>query len=306
MFFLDAPGGTGKTYVENALLSFVRSNNRIALAVASSGIAALLLHNGTTVHHRFRVPLKVLENTTCKITVQSEAAELIRRTDLIVWDEAVMQHRYVIEAVDRLIQDVTGVNIPMGGKVCVLGGDFKQILPVVRNGRRADIVGSCIKKSRLWRFVKTLHLSINMRSFLREGSESTEFSRFLDRVGSGTERLITEIGQYVIKLPDEIVSNSQTIEEFVNEIYPSFQINIQNIGYFMERAILTPKNASVDLINDMLLARLPEEEHLYHRYLQIFLLFSLHVLTTCVAFLIYISKTYLFKFKIIILKDLQK
>ena len=200
MFFLDAPGGTGKTYVENSLLSFVRSNNRIAIAVASSGIAALLLQNGTTVHYRFQVPLNVFEDTTCKVTVQSEAAELIRQSDLIIWDEAVMQHRYVYEAVDRLIRDITQIDIPMGGKVCVLGGDFKQILPVVRNGRRADIVGSCIKKSRLWKHVKTLHLTINMRSFLREGSESTEFSRFLDRVGSGTEQLYPNIGKNFIKI----------------------------------------------------------------------------------------------------------
>jgi hypothetical protein len=37
IFFIDAPGGTGKTFLLNLLLSKVRLNEGIALAVASSG-----------------------------------------------------------------------------------------------------------------------------------------------------------------------------------------------------------------------------------------------------------------------------
>ncbi|ELU06956.1 hypothetical protein CAPTEDRAFT_59666, partial [Capitella teleta] len=43
LFFLDAPGGTGETFLLNLLLSKVRYNGDIALAVAPSGIAATLL-----------------------------------------------------------------------------------------------------------------------------------------------------------------------------------------------------------------------------------------------------------------------
>lgn len=43
IFFLDAPGGTGKTFVLNTFLAKQRSLNRIVVAVASSGIAAILL-----------------------------------------------------------------------------------------------------------------------------------------------------------------------------------------------------------------------------------------------------------------------
>ncbi len=45
-FFVDGLGGAGKTFLYNTLLSSVRANNRIALAVASSGIAAFLLEGG--------------------------------------------------------------------------------------------------------------------------------------------------------------------------------------------------------------------------------------------------------------------
>ncbi|XP_044599590.1 uncharacterized protein LOC123275503 [Cotesia glomerata] len=49
-FFLDAPGGTGKTFLISLILAKIRSNNGIALAVASSGIAATLLDGGRTAH----------------------------------------------------------------------------------------------------------------------------------------------------------------------------------------------------------------------------------------------------------------
>lgn len=46
VFFLDGPGGLGKTYLYNALLAQLHGDNKIALACASFGIAALLLTNG--------------------------------------------------------------------------------------------------------------------------------------------------------------------------------------------------------------------------------------------------------------------
>lgn len=60
-FFIDARGGTGKTFLENTILASVRlmSLGAIALAVASSGIAAMLLLQGRTFHSRFKAPLNI-------------------------------------------------------------------------------------------------------------------------------------------------------------------------------------------------------------------------------------------------------
>lgn len=52
---------------------------------------------------------------------------------------------------------------PFGGKVILLGGDFRQVLPVIKHGGQADIIESSLKRSFLWSLVKTLHLTINMR-----------------------------------------------------------------------------------------------------------------------------------------------
>ena len=72
-FFLNARGGTGKTYVLNTILKKVRSMDRhaIALAVAASGIAATLLQGGRTFHSRLKAPLKTDDCTVFDIKKQS-------------------------------------------------------------------------------------------------------------------------------------------------------------------------------------------------------------------------------------------
>ena len=57
ILLLDAPGGTGKTFLINLILAKLRSEGKIALATASSGIAATLLTGGRTLHSTFKVPL---------------------------------------------------------------------------------------------------------------------------------------------------------------------------------------------------------------------------------------------------------
>ena len=130
--FVDAAGGTGKTFLFNVLLAAVRARGLVALAVAYSGIAATLLSGGRTFHSRFKAPLNLEATSTCAIAAQSPLADLVRRTALIVWDEAPMAHRHLLEAFDRTLRDVVGRDEPFGGKVVVLGGDFRQILPVIR------------------------------------------------------------------------------------------------------------------------------------------------------------------------------
>ena len=163
IFFIDGPGGTGKTFLYSTLLANIRINSDIALAVASSGIAALLLDKGKTAHSRFKIPIIVDEASTCNIKKNSDLAKLIQSAKLCIWDEAPMMNKFCFEAVDRTFRDIMNIDKIFGGKVFVFGGDFRQILPVIKHGSRADIVQSSINRSYIWSFVKKLKLTINMR-----------------------------------------------------------------------------------------------------------------------------------------------
>jgi ATP-dependent DNA helicase PIF1 len=101
---------------------------KIALAVASSGIAALLLHGGRTAHSRFKIPIDSIHDTsTCSISMQSGLAKLIQNAEFIVWDEISMASKLQLDCVDRTIRDITKIDSPFGGKVVVLAGDFRQV-----------------------------------------------------------------------------------------------------------------------------------------------------------------------------------
>ncbi len=131
----------GKTYLENLILAKVRSNSEIALAVASSGIASLLLDGGRTAHSRFKIPLELDSSSICSISKQSDTAKLLRDTKLIIWDEAPMMNKFAFEAVNRTLQDLCDSEEIFGGKVVVLSGDFRQVLnfPIIsRNCTKSE------------------------------------------------------------------------------------------------------------------------------------------------------------------------
>jgi ATP-dependent DNA helicase PIF1 len=51
-----------------------------------------------------------------------------------------MTKRQNVEALDNSLRDIMGrSNLPFGGKTIVLGGDFRQVLPIVRKGFRAQM-----------------------------------------------------------------------------------------------------------------------------------------------------------------------
>ncbi|UYV71214.1 hypothetical protein LAZ67_8002211 [Cordylochernes scorpioides] len=187
LYFLDAPGGTGKTFLINLLLTKVRSTGDIALSTASTGIAATLLHGGRTAHSTFKLPLDLTrdEVPVCNLNADSAMVEVLRQCKFIVWDECTMAYRHALEAVDITLKDCRQDQRPMGGVVLLLAGDFRQILPIIPRGTIADELHACLKASPLWSFVERLTLLTNMRAVNSGDPNSLLFSQFLLQLGSG-------------------------------------------------------------------------------------------------------------------------
>ena len=182
VFFLDGPGGTGKTFSYNYIIRELIGRQKSIATCAWTGIAAILLENGKTVHSIFKLPVPIVENSTCNIKANSQAARYLLARDIIIFDEASMIPKHALEAIDALLRDISNSNVPFAGKCVLLGGDFRQTLPVVRRGGAAHIIEVCLKSSRLWQFVQVFHLHINMRA----NEDQQRFSDYLLQLGNGT------------------------------------------------------------------------------------------------------------------------
>ncbi|XP_021975028.1 uncharacterized protein LOC110870134 [Helianthus annuus] len=173
-----------------------------------------------------------------------------------------MAKRQAIEPVYRTLQDTIGVSLPFGGKIMVMGGDFSQVLPVIKRGTRAQIVDSSLQMSPLWSLTKKKRLTINMRVL-----KDPWFSEFLLRVGDGTEEPIE--GNY-IRIPDDMTiqcnNRENSIKELINVIFPSIEDNVYSLYYIISRATLSTKNESVDEINNQMIDIFQREEKVYYSF----------------------------------------
>ncbi|XP_023754072.1 uncharacterized protein LOC111902476 [Lactuca sativa] len=271
VFFVYGYGGTGKTFLWKTISAAIRSDGNIVLNVASSGIASLLLLGGRTAHSRFILPFELTEDSFCKINPDGELASLIRKSSLIIWDEAPMIHKHAFEALDRTLKDVLRCgnssisNIPFGGKVIVFGGDFRQIIPVVPGGSRQNIVNASLSSSYLWQHCKVYRLTKNMR--LSVGKDQANIEKIKDLaiwlldIGEGKLGGPND-GKTIIDILDDILINApdDPIGSLIEFVYPLILEKYSNTNYFQERAILAPKNEVVQEINDRLLKKFPGDE----------------------------------------------
>nr|XP_027060682.1 ATP-dependent DNA helicase PIF1-like [Coffea arabica] len=258
-FFIDGLGGTGKTFLYRSLLATLRSQGHVAIAVATSGVAASVLPGGRTAHSRFKIPLDLSTNKTCQISKQGSVARLLFESKLILWDEASMAKRETIEAFDDFLKDIMESELPFGGKVIVFGGDFRQTLPVIEKASKRTLIDASLPNSPIWNKFHMLKLTENMRAIL-----DPAFSEFLLRVGEGREPVDPQ-GQ--ITLPNDIVipyyEKEESLNRLIQSVFPDLLAYSNDPYTMINMCILTPKNSSVDELNDIMITRFPGNLHVY-------------------------------------------
>lgn len=105
LYFLDTLPfeSTGKNFLILLILATIRSHNKIALAIATSGIWPTLLDGSRTAHSALKLLLN-LQNTktpTCNIIRNSGMGTTLQTCEYIVWNECTMTHKKALEALDR-------------------------------------------------------------------------------------------------------------------------------------------------------------------------------------------------------------
>uniref|UniRef100_A0A803MUL7 ATP-dependent DNA helicase n=1 Tax=Chenopodium quinoa TaxID=63459 RepID=A0A803MUL7_CHEQI len=212
LFFVYNSGGTGKTYLWNTLIAKFRSKRKIVLSMASSGIAALLLSGGKTAHLTFKIPFDLDQHSICNFKKDSTRADL---------------------------SDICNDNRVFGGKLVVLGGDFRQILPVVPDEGRESIVAATLHRASFWRDCQVMCLRINMRLCRSD-------------VPSDTLEQIREFADWIIKVGEGVIAGVSITEEGnVQRYYSS-----DTLGHTEDGGILDNMEP-MELLNSLNLSGLP-------------------------------------------------
>ncbi|XP_035835717.1 uncharacterized protein LOC118483988 [Helianthus annuus] len=176
-----------------------------------------------------------------------------------------MNHKHAFEALDRTMKDIFKCEMTIGGKVMVLGGDFRQILPVVPNGSRRDTVNASITSSYIWSTCKVLTLTKNMRLTVgANASDIEEIKAFADWLLDLGEGKIGDSDdcEVVIDIPEDLLikCSEDPMSDLIDFVYPSLLQLYKDKDYFAERTILAPTNEVVQEINEKLLASFPGDE----------------------------------------------
>nr|XP_009764639.1 PREDICTED: uncharacterized protein LOC104216316 [Nicotiana sylvestris] len=161
----------------------------------------------------------------------------------------------MLDVFDLLLKDLMDTNILFGGKVVVFGGDFRQTLPVVRNGKKEDFISESLLYSTIWDELKKLQLSENMRA-----KTDPAFCDYLMRIGNGQEMINTN---NKIELPDSMIIPFTTEEVSLDHLFAVIFSNVHTCSsnpFFADsRIVLMMKNDFVNKINDILIATFPEK-----------------------------------------------
>ena len=94
----------------NTIAAEVRRRGQVALCVASSGIAALLLNREKTSHSRFKIPLSIHEDSVAGLKHNSYMFPVLQQTKVIIWNEVPIQHKYDIDVVNQCLRDLLEVS----------------------------------------------------------------------------------------------------------------------------------------------------------------------------------------------------
>ncbi|KQJ88475.1 hypothetical protein BRADI_4g18358v3 [Brachypodium distachyon] len=216
----------------------------------------------------------------CNVKKNTNLAELIQKTSLIIWDEVPVNHRYCFEALDRTLRDMLSdirpdsQNKQFGGITAVLSGDFRQTLPVIPNAKKGHILKACIVNSYTWHECTVLHLTENMRLASRSLSPSDRenlriFAEWLLRAGDGTEPYIAienEPENAFIPIPQSLLlpSHCRNLDGLISFVYNSRHQQENAASYYCDRAILAPTNEVVSQINTRMISELEANEMSYY------------------------------------------
>ncbi len=227
--FLTGAAGSGKTYVLNKYIKYLKSHNINVAVTASTGIAATHM-NGKTIHSWARIGIKdyITPNDLKKIFNNKEQRLAIAEAKVLIIDEISMLHHFRLDMVDEVLRKMNGKDEPFGGIQVVLCGDLFQLPPVSR-GVKADF----INESNAWQKMD-IHICYLTEQYRHDDDELTNL---LNEMRSGE----------VSELSVELLNKRKNIKPMSTDVVTK----------------LYTHNADVDMINNLELMKLTTKPKSY-------------------------------------------
>ncbi len=136
--FLTGSAGTGKTYVLNQYISYLKERKVAVAVTASTGIAATHM-NGMTIHSWAGIGVKEHMTTANLVNMKSKKylKDHLEKVKVLIIDEISMLHKTQLNLVDTVLRYFKNDLTAFGGIQVVLCGDFFQLPPIGRHGERS-------------------------------------------------------------------------------------------------------------------------------------------------------------------------
>lgn len=132
--FLTGSAGTGKTYVLNQYIKYLKDRKIPVAVTASTGIAATHM-NGQTIHSWCGMGVKdnIHQVDLRKLAEKKYIQKNVLNAKVLIIDEISMLHKNQLQMVDEILTHLKSSFESFGGLQVVLSGDFFQLPPVTKN-----------------------------------------------------------------------------------------------------------------------------------------------------------------------------
>ncbi len=133
--FITGPAGSGKTYVINEYIKYLREHAVDVAVTASTGIAATHI-GGMTIHSWSGLGIRdtLTDYDIDDLMERQYLYKRFEKTKVLVIDEVSMLHNYRLDLIDWICRQMKHNEKPFGGMQIILCGDFFQLPPVTRTG----------------------------------------------------------------------------------------------------------------------------------------------------------------------------
>ncbi len=130
--FITGSAGTGKTYLLEQFIQYLKSEQIYPTVVAPTGIAASHL-KGQTIHSFFALGIRndVINNKYIEVLLKKKYLQnRFSKLKILIIDEISMVSPEIFSSMDRVLSAFKNSPEPFGGVQVVISGDFFQLPPV--------------------------------------------------------------------------------------------------------------------------------------------------------------------------------